>query len=324
MNLFLAALSLASANALVRGVDETAFYNFIREHNKVYKESELLYRFEIFKANLRFIEDHNAKNLSYTLGINAMADLTVEEFSARNSLVPRNDFGMNPVFETSNQVPPASVDWIAKGAVNPIKNQGQCGSCWAFSAVSAVESAHQIATGTLISLSEQQLVSCSRSYGNLGCNGGLMDSAFKYVEATGLCTEQDYPYEAKSDFLNCRDKSCTTAAKITGYTDVKPNDEAVSLLQAVAQQPVSIAIEADQAVFQFYKSGVFDNAQCGTQLDHGVIIVGYGTDSGVDYWNVRNSWGTSWGEAGYIRMVRNKDMCGLASQPSFPTGASLN
>jgi C1A family cysteine protease len=217
--------------------------------------------------------------------------------------------------------PRAAVDWVAKGAVSPVKDQGQCGSCWAFSAVGSIEGAHQIAGNPLTQFSEQQLVSCSTSYGNLGCNGGLMDSAFQYVEKNGLCTETDYPYTAKSDFLHCRASSCATAVKITGYTDVKSLDES-ALLAAATAAPVSVAIEADTQVFQLYSGGVFDNARCGTQLDHGVLVVGYGTDT-KDYWKVKNSWGSSWGESGYIRMVRGKNMCGINTQPSFPTGASL-
>jgi len=213
--------------------------------------------------------------------------------------------------------PSGDLDWTTKGAVTGIKDQGQCGSCWSFSTTGAVEGIVAIKHGQLTPLSEQQLMDCSYSYGNLACNGGLMDNAFKYVMANGLCTEAAYPYTAKSS-LDCKASSCSVSpnSKITGYTDVKSTEN--NLGAAVDMQPISVAIEADQSGFQMYKSGVFCGI-CGTNLDHGVLAVGYGTDSGTDYWKVKNSWGTSWGEQGYIRMCRNKNECGISSEPSYPT-----
>jgi len=236
---------------------------------------------------------------------------------------------MNPI-ELDASAAPDAIDWTnqnGKSYVTPVKNQGQCGSCWAFSTTGSIESRSAIKNGQtgsdITPLSEQQLVDCSGSYGNEGCNGGLMDDAFKYVEASGgLCSESEYKYTARDG--TCKSSTCGTKYDpITTYTDVKA-DSSTSLQAAVAEGPVSIAIEADQSAFQFYSGGILDGT-CGTRLDHGVLAVGYGSESGSDYWKVKNSWGTSWGMEGYVLICRdcnkngNKGECGILMEPSYPT-----
>jgi len=290
--------------------------------DKVYAPEEFFYRFSVFKANMDFVTAHNAGNHTYTVELNKFADLSSGEFKAlylgykpelRREARP---ITLKDLVTGPEAYPSGSLDWTTKGAVTGVKDQGQCGSCWAFSTTGSTEGAIAIKHGVLNSLSEQQLMDCSYSYGNLACDGGLMDSAFKYVIANGLCTEAAYPYTAKSS-VTCKASSCTASAytKISSYKDVTHTENALGA--AVDLGPVSVAIEADQSGFQLYKSGVFSGV-CGTNLDHGVLVVGYGTSDGQDYWKVKNSWGTSWGEAGYILMIRNKNECGISNEPSYP------
>jgi hypothetical protein len=298
---------------------EEAFVSWMTKFGKSYAPEEFFYKFEVFKTNYDFVEAHNAGNHTWEVELNKFADLTSAEFKVLyNGYKPELRRGKRQPTLNDLRVgayPTGSVDWVKNGAVTGIKDQGQCGSCWSFSTTGAVEGIVFIKHAHLTSLSEQELMDCSFSYGNLGCSGGLMDNAFKYVQANGLCTEAAYPYTAKDG--TCKKSSCTASAnsQIGGYKDVTHTENALGA--AVDVQPVSIAIEADQSGFQLYKSGVFCG-NCGTNLDHGVLAVGYGTDT-TDYWKVKNSWGTSWGEQGYIRMCRNKNECGLSNEPSYPT-----
>jgi len=304
------------------------FSNFQERFSKKYESfKELQDRFEIFRTNLRNIITHNSDaTQNFTMGINQFTDLTPEEFRQKyiNGLKSSKNmvgsYGCK-TYVSSATFAPLSIDRRQKGAVTSVKDQGQCGSCWTFSATGAVEGAWAISTGELVDLSEQELVDCATgiSYGSHGCNGGQMEGAFKYVIEHGQCELSAYSYTAKDG--TC--KKCTAVAHITSCSDVKPNDQ-ISLKGAVAQQPVAIAIEADTRYFQSYSGGVLTSSSCGTNLDHGVLIVGYGTENGQDYWLVKNSWGTSWGEKGYVKIARSSStndpgVCGIAMDPSFPS-----
>ena len=321
--------------ALLETDYQQMFGRFMKDHQRQYHEDDVEERYAIFKKNVDLIHAHNAMNHSFTLAINPFADLSQEEFSDTylgysfiDTLLKHSDEETHFVDIMSlplNGTLPTEIDWVANGAVTPVKNQGQCGSCWSFSATGAMEGAWKVAKGELVSLSEQQLVDCSTEEGNQGCNGGLMDQAFQYaISEGGLCVENDYPYKGADG--TC-ETNCTKKVTVSKFVDVTPHDE-LALQVAVSNQPVSIAIQADQSIFQFYASGVLDDASCGVQLDHGVLIVGYGHDEvpKKDFWKVKNSWGPSWGEQGYIKIVRNvagqdARQCGLATVPSFPVVA---
>ncbi|CAF1384098.1 unnamed protein product [Adineta steineri] len=301
---------------------------FKRVHEKQYYSiEEETARRTIWEANLAKIQKHNVEAdlgiHTYTLGMNRFGDMTNEEFrkqmngfkvSAKDESFDRHTF-----LARANVAIPDAVDWRTKGYVTPIKDQGQCGSCWAFSATGSLEGQHFAKTQQLVSLSEQNLVDCSGKFGNMGCDGGLMDSAFQYIKANnGIDTEKSYPYEAQDG--KCRFKKENVGATDTGFVDIKAQNE-TDLQNAIATiGPISVAIDASQDSFQFYKSGIYNEPDCSsTELDHGVLAVGYDKSGSGEYYIVKNSWGTSWGNQGYIWMGRNKkNQCGIATMASYP------
>jgi len=296
---------------------QDAFTNWMKEHGKMYSADEFDHRYNAFKWNMDYVEFWNSMNSSTVLGLNIMADLTNGEYQ-NIYLGTRIKVEVSTLYEEEPAVGlPLAVDWRTSGAVTGIKDQGQCGSCWSFSATGAIEGAKKIATGTLTSLSEQNLMDCSTSYGNQACNGGLMTSAFKYVQANkGIDTEQSYPYTAKTG--TCHYSAANSGATITSYKTIASGSE-TALANAISNQPIAVAIDASKNSFQLYKSGVYYEPTCSSSsLDHGVLAVGWGTST-ADYYIVKNSWGTSWGTAGYIQMARGRsNNCGIATQAAYP------
>jgi len=297
-----------------------AFLKFIKDYSKSYSQAQFAGRYNVFRSNMDFVDSWN--QLGYhTVAINKFADLTVAEFSAIYN-------GMNVISNAAYEYVPSAtadtVDWRTKGAVTAVKDQGQCGSCWAFSSTGSLEGAHQLAKNELVSLSEQNLVDCSVAEGNEGCNGGLMTQAFDYIKkAHGIDTEASYPYKATGPNA-CKFNISNVGSTITDYINVKTGSEA-DLVAKIVLGPTSVAIDASHSSFQLYSSGVYYEPACSaTALDHGVLAVGYGVDTTTtpnkDIYIVKNSWGLSWGNKGYIEMSRNRNNnCGIATMATLPS-----
>ena len=322
-------LSVVSGNILSNLFEKWALeYNY-----NVYDNYAIL--FEKWVSNHKFIEETNAKNLTYSLGHNQFSAMDLHDFRAYlgyNSIEQNDEklFFENSQYGLRGSLL-ESVNWVERGGVTPVKDQGKCGSCWSFSTTGALEGAYFVKNGVLFSFSEQQLVSCD-NFKNIenrghdhGCSGGLMDNAFGWIEKNnGLCSEIEYPYVSGEGVVPVCSYECdeVKGSKIVNFVDVKPSDD-TAMMTAISKQPVSIAIEADQREFQLYKSGIF-TGDCGTKLDHGVLVVGYGAENGNDYYLVKNSWSESWGDAGYIKLGRGPNynngdgQCGILLQGSYP------
>ncbi|KAG1679587.1 Digestive cysteine proteinase 1 [Nymphon striatum] len=374
-------VALTYASVTIDRKELEAWNSFKVKYGKTHSSfREEMKKMDVFVSNLRFVKEHQAKyaagEVSYNVDINEYADMTTEEFvGIMNGYKMSNQTSEGSTFLAPTGIElPQTVDWRKKGYVTAVKNQGQCGSCWSFSATGSLEGQHFKKTGKLVSLSEQNICDCSRSFGNYlnfdfirgksyfelednavivrhinksvftqkntditviiymklvdeskyrlsnnGCEGGLMDNAFRYIKSNkGVDTEKSYPYTAEDG--TCHFKKQDIGATDSGFVDIASGDEK-ALQKAVATVgPISVAIDASHISFQLYSEGVYNEPECSsTALDHGVLAVGYGSDNGKDYWLVKNSWGPGWGVSGYIKMTRNgNNQCGIATKSSYP------
>lgn len=295
------------------------FQKFINQHNKVYEAEEFIERFVIFTENL--VKHASHLILEQDPKFSPFFDLTVEEFEKQYLTLSKPDFtGFGIHFNNNIEDAPESLDFRTLGAVTAIKNQGQCGSCWAFSAAANIEGQLALKKKTVVQLSEQQLIDCNQNH--QGCNGGLMNSAFKsVVDIGGIQSSESYPYTALDKKICNFDKS-KVVTKLSGFNIVKGNEK--HLVQTLFENgPLSVAINASP--LQFYTNGVYNPSpsQCNPKtLNHGVALVGYGSENGVDYYIVKNSWGTGFGESGYFRLARDKNACGVNTMVSTAVLAS--
>jgi len=300
---------------------QSAFTFWMQQWGRSYSHEEFQLRYRVFRHNMDFIAAHNKAHKGYTVALNQFADLSLSEFQriylGTKANIPHTH--VTPILK--HVTLPTSFDWRQQGAVTAIKNQGQCGSCWSFSTTGSVEGCHFLTTKKLVSLSEQNLMDCSYSQGNQGCDGGLMTQAMDYIISNkGIDTEKSYPYTAEDG--TCHYTPANSGATMKSYTNVQTGSEQ-DLQTKVAMGPTSVAIDASHSSFQFYSSGVYNEPDCSTsQLDHGVLAIGWGIDSGSTFWLVKNSWGTSWGMNGYIEMTRdttgNTNQCGIATMATLP------
>ncbi len=293
--------------------------------NKNYSSWELYDKFVIFQHNVDMITMHNADTSStFEMSINKFTDLTADEFKETyvGKMNAESDYGcLNS--ETYDITNVETFDWRTYNVVNPVRNQGQCGSCWAFATTANAESVWAIHTGHLYDMSEQYLMDCATGIGyfNMGCKGGNMDSAFKFMIQQKQCNESEYPYTSGVTETKSKCHACDEFTSFTSCYTVPANNQ-VQLKEAVLKNPVVIGIEADTYYFQSYSTGILTSSLCGTTIDHAVEIVGFGIENDTKYWTVRNSWGEDWGENGYFRILRtdstdDEGICGLAIEPSF-------
>jgi len=285
------------------------FISWMRKYEKSYPAEEFFARFDIFKKNYDTVMLHNSQDQSYTMELNhfadqAQAELAVYQSGSRTTMT---------LDRLQTPYPNGSLDWVALGKVTPVKNQGQCGAVWAFTTTGAIESMIAIQYGSLIPLSEQELIDCDKT--SFGCNGGLTENGYAFAMKNGLCTEADYPFHGTSGA--CKMSQCQPSphTQISGYYNVIAKDEN-SLGVSVDIEPVAVTVDASQ--WSLYASGIFTCPGAQVNLDHTALVVGYGYQGTTGYWKVKNSWGTSWGEQGYIRIVIGKDACGIADEATYP------
>jgi len=315
MVLFFATLIVKSFSALN---EEKSFVHWMHSSNNMFVGDEYFFRLGIFMVNQKYINEFNSHS-SFSLGENHLMHLTRTEYlSMLGGKKFEEDHQISEISSSKADVPD-SFDWRTKGVVNRIKDQGQCGSCWAFSCAGAMESQWAIKHGDLLSLSESNLVDCCSTC--LGCNGCVANLAYSYVikhQAGRFMLEKDYPYTPSKG--HCNFDANKAVGKLVDYHTSKRGSEEELKVNCATHGPVSVLADASHHSFQLYSGGVYDNDKCTHfMLDHMMIVVGYGNDSGKDFWIVKNSWGTGWGEQGYIRMRRNHgDQCGIALNVIIP------
>lgn len=318
-------VAAALATAVSADMISQKFMEYVITHGKSYTTvEEFLMRKHLFAAADAQIEAINAEGNNFTLGHNKFSTFTKSEYSQLLGYVPAigglKASKHHTAHKNGSYTP---VDWRDSGAVTPIKDQGQCGSCWTFSSTGALEGAHQIASGELLSFSEQQLVDCARFIA-FGCNGGNESTAFNYLESHAAMSEDAYPYTAV-DTADCLyDAADTTGIMVSDWSAITP-DSVDALKESLTHGPTSVNIDAESVVFQLYSGGVLDSSRCGTGIDHAVLAVGWGVDDTAgEYWIVKNSWGTTWGDEGYVKIaaVDGIGICGVQSGPFRPESAS--
>ncbi|KAL2080015.1 hypothetical protein ACEWY4_023808 [Coilia grayii] len=297
------------------------------EHSKVYRNvREEAHRRLIWEKMAQTVQRHNQEASqglhSFMLGLNHLADLTTEEINQLHSCLMPEDLSLHQNVTSTPHIAgplPDRVNWVERGMVSEVQNQGTCGSCWAFSSAAALEAQMKRKTGQLTPLSPQNLVDCTAAFGNHGCKGGYLSKSFLYIiHNKGIDSAVFYPYEQREG--KCRYSVRGRAGYCLDFRILPSRDEK-ALQQTVAHiGPVSVGINALLPSFHHYRGGIYSDPQCNQKLtNHAVLIVGYGTENGQDYWLVKNSWGPAWGDKGYVQMARNKNQCGISNFAIFPT-----